>query len=124
MGSIAAIMLSEGVKRNRITLDQFAQLCSENAAKAYSIYPVKGALAPGSDADIILVDMDREWVMSVDSLKSSSDYCLWDGLRVTGKVTSTFVRGRLIAQDGEMVADTPGGRYVAWPSKAKAPATR
>jgi len=112
MGSIAPMMLSEGVNKNRITMEDFVKVCSENAAKLYSIYPQKGALEPGSDADIIIVDPKREWTMSVDSLKSSSDYCLWDGWEVTGKVLKTFVRGQLVAEDGEMVSDSPEGRYV------------
>ncbi len=111
-GSIAAIMLSEGVNRNRITLEQFVKLTSENIAHAYSIYPRKGALVPGSDADIIVVDLDRTWTMSVESLKCSSDYCLWEGQEVRGRVLKTFVRGRLIAEEGEMVAATPSARYV------------
>jgi dihydropyrimidinase len=93
-------------------MEDFVKVCSENAAKLYSIYPQKGALEPGSDADIIIVDPKREWTMSVDSLKSSSDYCLWDGWEVTGKVLKTFVRGQLVAEDGEMVSDSPEGRYV------------
>lgn len=112
IGSIAPVMLSDGVNKNRITLDQFVKLCSENAAKIYSLYPRKGAVTPGADADIIVVDMNHEWVMSVDSLKSSSDYCLWDGHAVKGKVVKTFLRGRLIAEDGELVATKPEGRYV------------
>jgi dihydropyrimidinase len=112
MGSIAPIMLSEGVNKNRITMEQFVKLCSENAARIYSIFPQKGAIAPGSDADVIVVDMDREWTMTIDSLKSSSDYLLWDGWKVKGKVIKTYVLGDLVAEDEEMVADTPKGRYV------------
>lgn len=111
-GSIAPIMLSEGVNRNRITLEQFVKLTSENIAHTYSIYPRKGALAPGSDADIIVVDINRNWTMSAASLKSSSDFCLWEGRDVRGRVIKTFVRGRLVAEDGEMVVDEPAGRYV------------
>lgn len=121
-GSIAPIMLSEGVNKNRITQDQFVKLCAENPARIYGIYPAKGAIAPGSDADLIVVDLDRTWVMSVESLKSSSDYCLWDGWRVRGKVVKTFVRGRLVAQDGEMVVSQPAGRHVG-PTHPRAPVT-
>jgi dihydropyrimidinase/dihydroorotase len=113
MGSIAAMMLGEGVSKNRIRMDRFVKVCSENPAKIYSIFPQKGAIAPGSDADVIVVDPNRRWTVSVDSLKSSSDYCLWDGWEVTGKVVKTYVNGDLVAEDGELVADTPGGRYVA-----------
>jgi dihydroorotase-like cyclic amidohydrolase len=111
-GSIAPIMLSEGVNRNRITLEQFVKLTSENIAHAYAIYPRKGALAPGSDADMIVVDIDRTWTMSVDSLKCSSDYCLWEGREVRGRVVKTLLRGRLIAEEGEMLAEASDGRYV------------
>jgi dihydroorotase-like cyclic amidohydrolase len=111
-GSIAPIMLSEGVNKNRIGVDRFVQLCSENPAKIYSIYPRKGAIAPGSDADLIVVDINREWTMSSESLRSSSDFCLWDGWKVRGKVVQTYVRGDLVAEDGELVADTPNGSYV------------
>jgi dihydropyrimidinase len=111
-GSIAPIMLSEGVNQNRITLNQFVKLCSENPARIYGIYPTKGAIVPGSDADLIVVDLDRRWVMSVESLKSSSDFCLWDGWQVRGKVVKTFVRGRLVAEDGDLVSDKPAGHHV------------
>lgn len=112
MGSIAPIMLSEGVNKSRISPEQFVKLCSENAARLYSIYPAKGALLPGSDADMIIVDMDRVWKMSSEALKSSSDYCLWDGYKVRGRVLQTYLRGKLLAEEGEMVASDPNGRYV------------
>jgi dihydropyrimidinase len=112
MGSIFPIMMSEGVNKNRITVEQFVKVCSENVAKIFGIYPQKGALSPGSDADFIIVDPKREWAMSVESLKSSSDYCLFDGMNVKGKVIKTYVRGELIAEDGELVAKTPHGQYI------------
>ena len=111
-GSIAPILLSEGVHKNRLSIDQFVTLTAETAARLYSIFPTKGALAAGADADVILVDLDRKWTMSVESLKSSSDYCLWDGFSATGRVTKTFLRGELIAADGELVAERPRGCYV------------
>jgi dihydroorotase-like cyclic amidohydrolase len=112
MGSIAPVLLSDGVNKNRLSLEQFVQLTAENAAKLYSLYPKKGALVPGADADVIVVDTNRRWTMSVESLKCSSDYCLWEGHRIKGRVVKTFVRGRLLAEEGEMVVDTPEGKHV------------
>jgi dihydropyrimidinase len=112
MGSIFPIMMSEGVNKNRISIEQFVKVCSENAARIFSIYPQKGVLSPGSDADIIIVDPKREWEMTTESLKSSSDYCMFEGMKVKGKVVRTFVRGELIAEDGRLIAKTPHGRYV------------
>jgi dihydropyrimidinase len=112
MGSIAPVMLGEGVNKNRISIERFVNLCSENVAKIFSIYPQKGALAPGSDADIIIVDPNWEWVMTTESLKSSSDFCLFNRMKVKGKVIKSFVRGELIAEEGELVATTPHGQYI------------
>lgn len=112
MGSIFPIMMSEGVNKNRISIEQFVKVCSENTAKLFSIYPQKGALSPGSDADIIIVDPKREWEMTTESLKSSSDYCMFEGMKVRGKILKTFVRGELVAEEGELVAEEPHGRYV------------
>jgi dihydropyrimidinase len=112
MGSILPIMMSEGVNKNRITIERFVELCSENAARIFSIYPQKGALSPGSDADIIIVDPKREWEMTTESLRSASDFCIFEGMKVKGKVVKTFVRGELIAEDGQLVAKTPHGRYI------------
>jgi dihydropyrimidinase/dihydroorotase len=112
MGSIFPIMMSDGVNKNRITIEQFVKLCSENTAKIFSIYPKKGTLAPGSDADIIIVNPRQEWEMNAESLKSSSDFCIFEGTQVKGKVVRTYVRGELITQDGRLVAETPKGQYV------------
>jgi dihydropyrimidinase len=120
-GSIAPVMLSDGVNQNRISLERMVHLCSENAARLFSIYPTKGVIAPGSDADIVCVDLEREWVMTTESLMCSSDYCLWEGKKVRGKVTRTFLRGELVAEEGKVVASRPRGQYVAASSRRKAP---
>ena len=76
------------------------------------MYPQKGVLSPGSDADIIIVDPDKEWVITAQNLKSALEYCCFEGYKVKGKVLKTFVGGELVAEDGELVARTPHGSYV------------
>ena len=101
-----------GVGKGRITIEQLVRLTSENAARIWGLYPKKGALSPGADADIIIVDPRKEWILSADNLKSCSDYSIYEGRAVRGKAVKTFIRGRLVAEDGELVADAPLGEYV------------
>ena len=112
MGSVLPVMMTDGVSKGRITIEQLVKICSENPAKAFGMYPQKGVLSPGSDADIIIVDPDKEWVITRERMKSALEYCAFEGYRVKGKVLKTFVGGELVAQDGELVAKTPHGRYV------------
>ncbi|MFC1977815.1 dihydroorotase family protein [Chloroflexota bacterium] len=115
VGSIGAtlpLIMTEGVNKERITIERLVKLTSENPAKIWGIYPQKGALSPGSDADIVIVDPDQEWVLSADNLKSRSDYSIYEGRAVKGKAVKTFVRGTLVAEEGELVIETPIGEYV------------
>ena len=111
-GAILPIMISEGIHKGRITWERMAKICAENTARIFSIYPKKGVLSPGADADIVIIDPEKEWTMGVDSLKQASDFSIYEGRRVKGKAIKTFVRGRLVAEDGEPVIKPPYGAFV------------
>jgi dihydroorotase (multifunctional complex type) len=111
IGAILPLMMTE-VHRGRITIEQLVKVTSENAARIWGLYPKKGVLSPGADADIVIVDPRKEWVLSADHLKSSSDYSIYEGRVVRGKAVKTFVRGKLVAEDGEVVAKEPLGEYA------------
>ncbi len=111
-GAILPIMVSEGVLKGRITWERMAQVCAENTARIFGIYPKKGVLSPGSDADIVIIDPKREWTLGVDTLKQGSDFSIYEGRKVRGKAVKTFVRGRLVAEEGEAVIQAPHGGYV------------
>ena len=112
IGAILPIMMTEGVNKGRITVERLVKLTSENPARIWGIYPKKGALSSGSDADIVIVDPHKEWVVSADNLKSRSDYSIYEGRAVKGKAIKTFVRGKLVAEDGTLVAKAPLGEFV------------
>jgi len=112
IGTILPIMMTEGVSKGRITIEQLARLTAENVARIWGIYPKKGGLSPGADADIIIVDPNKEWILSADNLKSGSDYSIYEGRIVRGKAVKTFIRGKLVAEDGQLVAKIPVGEYV------------
>jgi dihydroorotase-like cyclic amidohydrolase len=106
------LMFTEGFNRGRIDLNTMAKILSENAAKLYGIYPQKGAIQVGSDADIVIIDQNKESVLGAHSLRGKSDYSIWEGKPVKGVPVMTFLRGKMIAKDGELVADKPFGRHI------------
>lgn len=112
LGATLALLVSEGINRGRLSWERLAQLTSENTARLFRLYPRKGALIPGADADIVLVDPDREWVLDARAMDSASDFTIWDGVRVKGKAMKVFLRGRLIVDGGQPMAQAPRGKFI------------
>lgn len=106
-----ALIYQFGVNEGRITLEQMCQYLSENPAKLYRMYPQKGALAPGSDADIVVWNPETEWVLSKDTQQSNIDYCPMEGTKIQGRAEKVFLRGALIAENGEIRAENQG-QYI------------
>jgi dihydroorotase-like cyclic amidohydrolase len=106
------LLWDEGVVRGRIDAPMLSRLLSENAARRFGLYPQKGVIAPGADADIAILDPEREMRLGVSRYRGKSDYSLWEGRVVRGVPTMTFLRGELVMQDGEVVGNSPAGRYL------------
>jgi dihydropyrimidinase len=106
------ILFSEGVVKGRIDLNSFVALTATNHAKIYGLYPRKGTIAVGSDADIVLWDAKRKVTISHDLLKDGSDYTPYEGLEVTGWPVLTMVRGRVVVDAGEIVGAKGYGTYL------------
>lgn len=102
------LMWHEGINAGRISLQQLAAVTSTNAAKRYGLYPQKGAVAVGSDADLVVVDPDREMTLGVSRYRGLSDYSLWEGRAVKGAPVMTFLAGELVMEDGEIVGEARG----------------
>jgi dihydropyrimidinase len=107
------ILFSEGVKKGRIGLNDFVAFSSTNHAKTYGLYPKKGTIAVGSDADIAIWDPDRKVTISQSLMHHGSDYTPYEGIEVTGWPVSTMVRGRFVVRDGALVGLKGAGSYVA-----------
>lgn len=107
------ILFSEGVKKGRISLQDFVALSSTNHARMYGLYPRKGSIAIGADADIALWDPDKVVVLTQDLMHHGSDYTPYEGREVTGWPVTTMVRGRTVFDDGRPVA--PAGHGVFLP---------
>lgn len=107
-----ALLYHYGVRSGRITLEQMCAYLSENQAKLYHLYPKKGVLAPGSDADIVVWDPDAEWELSAKTQQSAADYCPFEGTHLTGRAVKVYLRGKLAAENG-MIKEEYGGRYLS-----------
>ncbi len=105
-------MLTE-VFNKRLSLLDVVRLCSTRPAEIFGLYPRKGAISVGSDADFAIVDLQRKWKLKRDELETKArDTFLFDGWDVRGKCVATFVRGKLVMKDG-LIVGTPGeGRFL------------
>ena len=106
------ILFSEGVVKGRIDLNRFVALTATNHAKRYGLYPQKGTIAIGTDADIVLWDPKRQVTITHDLLKGGCDYTPYEGLHVTGWPVRTLLRGRTVMADGELVGEKGVGMEI------------
>ena len=112
MGMLLPIMLSEGYHRGRLALDDVARILSLQNAQVWGLYPRKGIIQVGSDADFAIVDLEAERVVTPEYMQSAADWGLYDGWTVKGWPTATIVRGETVMQDGEIVGDPRFGEYI------------
>jgi len=92
------MMLSEGVNKGRITIERLAQVASENPARIFGLYPKKGAIIPGADADLIVVDLKRRATITKQLLQTITPWSVYEGREVTGWPVMTLVRGTIVME--------------------------
>jgi dihydropyrimidinase len=102
-----------GVRAGRISLNRMVELLSTNPAKLFGLYPRKGTIAVGSDADIVVFDPERKVTISAATHHSKSDYNLFEGTEVTGSPEIVLLRGNVLVENDELIASTGIGKYVA-----------
>src|SRR3989442_164905 len=105
------IVYSEGVVKRRMSLQRFADVTSTNAARILGLYPQKGVIAPGSDADLALIDPTIKKTLAREDFHVS-DYSPWEGWPIQGWPVTTILRGRVVVEHGRLVGDALDGRLV------------
>ncbi|MBN1247904.1 MAG: amidohydrolase family protein, partial [Anaerolineae bacterium] len=106
------LMATYGVATGRIDWSDIARMLALNPAKIYNLWPRKGDLSPGADADLVLFDPAHEGVISAEDLHVVAGYSPYEGTRVKGRVVSTLRRGAFLVRDGELVAEPGTGVFV------------
>jgi len=112
IGTALSLLLNDGVNKNRITLEQFVKLTSQNAAKIFGMYPQKGTLKKSSDADITMIDLKKEKKVSSELFGGFSDYSVYEGKNLKGWPVKTFVRGKLVADNFEVIGKPGHGKLI------------
>ncbi len=110
--SMLPVMYSEGVARGRIDLPRMVEVLCEAPARAFGLFPRKGAIAVGADADLVLLDPDREWKITATEMHSQAGYTPYEGWTVRGKPATTILRGKVVVQDGKLMQSPGCGRYL------------
>ncbi len=101
-----------GVRGGRITLNRMVELLATNPAKLFGLYPRKGTIAVGSDADIVVFDPQKTVTISASTHHSKVDYNLYEGTKVTGTPETVLLRGNVLVENGELVASPGIGQFV------------
>jgi dihydropyrimidinase len=106
------LLYSEGVAKGRLSLARFVDLVSTTPALLFGLYPQKGSLLPGADADVVLFDPTARWTMSQQTLHMATDYSSYEGIEVMGKIVQVYSRGELIVDNGQFLAEKGRGRTL------------
>lgn len=108
-----ALLFDRGVNSGKISLNRFVEITATNPAKIFGLYPNKGTLVVGSDADIVVFDPALKKTISKNILHENVDYTPYEGVQVTGYPVMTFSRGELIVKNGEFIGKAGRGKFVA-----------
>ncbi|MBK8967676.1 MAG: dihydropyrimidinase [Lewinellaceae bacterium] len=106
------LLFSEGVNKGRISLPKFVELSATNAAKLFGMYPQKGTLAIGSDADVAILDPNKKHVLSAKTHHMNTDYSAYEGREVTGKVETVILRGAVAIENEKCLLEPGFGKFI------------
>ncbi|GIN20868.1 MAG TPA: dihydropyrimidinase [Bacillus bacterium] len=107
-----SVLFSEGVKKGRISIHDFVNIISTQAAKLFGLFPRKGTIAPGSDADIVIFDPNVERIISVETHHMNVDYSALEGLKIIGEPITVLSRGNYVVKDKEFVGKPGKGKFL------------
>ncbi len=106
------LLYSEGVAKGRLSLQQLVAYACANPARVAGIYPQKGVIAPGADADLVLLNPEKTWTLTTAQLHGKADYTCYEGWPVQGAIERVLLRGKTVAQDGRFTGKADGGQYL------------
>jgi dihydropyrimidinase len=111
-GFLLQIILEYGYHQRNISLVALSKLMSENPAKIFGVYPQKGSISIGSDADFVLIDLNKKEKISATNCGSIGDYSVFEGFEVTGVPVRTILRGKTVMENRTIYRNRTNGRYI------------
>jgi len=112
------VLWDRGVRTGRLTMNEFVKVTSTNAAQIFNVYPRKGSVSVGADADIVVWDPEATKTISAKTHKQNIDFNIFEGMTVTGCASHTISQGKVVFADGELNVERGAGRYVDRPAFA------
>ncbi len=106
------LLFSEGVNKKKITLNKYVEVTATNPAKIFGMFPKKGTIAVGSDADIMLVDPNAKHTLSASTHHMNVDYSAYEGWELTGKVKTVLLRGQVAVENGKCLLEKGYGKFI------------
>ena len=114
LATMLPVLLHYGVIQRNLSLELIAELASFNTARIFGLYPRKGTIQKGSDADLVVIDLDLTKKVTPELLQSSSDYTIYDGMELQGWPIFTISRGRIIMENGAVFSQNKGhGMFIS-----------
>ena len=110
------VIYSEGVAKGRINIEKMCEVLSENPAKLYGLYPKKGIISEGSDADIVILNPNRTKIITAANQVSKCDYAPLEGMKINCVIEDVYLRGKLIAKEGKVINANQGSFIKRKPS--------
>jgi dihydropyrimidinase len=107
------ILYTYGVEQKWLSVPRLVEVMSTNPAKIFNLFPRKGIIAVGSDADLIIYNPNSETRINAGKLHSNTDHTIYEGLNVKGQVLQTILRGVVVSENGEPVVEIPYGQFLA-----------
>lgn len=106
------LMFSEGVMKGRISINRFVDVCCTTPAKIFGLYPKKGVIQVGADADIVLIDPNKEVTLTKNMLHENVDYTAYEGFKLKGYPVLTMCRGKVIVENNQFIGEKGYGRFI------------
>jgi dihydropyrimidinase len=106
------VLYTHGVRGGKFSLNRWVELCCTNPAKLFGVYPQKGVIAPGADADVVIWDPNATYTITAAKQHQQTDYNLYEGMEVTGVPSVVLSRGRVLVQDGQWKGERGAGKFV------------
>jgi dihydropyrimidinase len=106
------LLFSEGVMKNKISINKLVEVACTNPAKVYGMYPKKGIIEPGADGDLVIIDADAKQTLTHKMMHGAVDYTSYEGTDLHGKIDLVMQRGNIIAENNEFKGNRGDGKYL------------